>query len=114
MSPDYTAGKFEVAIMNLAAGHGDLRQRLRAAWEPVEMLRPDDPDHFPDDFPTGELRLRFLALRSEMRSGRPAGDEGSITATLAAASDEAVERWSQEFVDIGLEIINIDAQSVKR
>ncbi|HUK37136.1 MAG TPA: hypothetical protein VLV86_24640 [Vicinamibacterales bacterium] len=105
MSLDYTAGKLEVAIHNLATSRDDLRQRLHSAWATCHTLISDE------DFPTADLAGRWQILVAEMRSAVPADEEGSTRETLAGASDEDVDRWADEFVDIALETIKIEGQS---
>src|SRR5438552_4117724 len=93
MSLDYTWEKFHVAVLGLASGQGDIRQRLADAF--VGSLIRLKPDELPE-----ELRDDFRALQKELTSARPEGDEGTVLASTNTMSGNRAAELAKQIVSM--------------
>ena len=82
MSDDlYALEKLVEAVDTLVAGAGRVHERSFEAAEIPIRIRPEE-------IPAGELRRTFIDIKNALTSVPAVGDEGSITATLHAKSED--------------------------
>jgi len=88
----YAVEKFGVAVRALV-GAGDVRLRLYEAYESILPLQPRDlPEHLRSEFIEVKEALSLMPPEQE--------DQGTLSATLRAMSDEEADRLAKRFYEI--------------
>jgi hypothetical protein len=90
---EYAAEKFSVAVSSLAAGTGDLQDRLYSASITILPLQTED---MPDE----ETRNLYEHLMQELTKYPAEGDEGLLKATLRRLGPDELQDLAQIFVTL--------------
>jgi hypothetical protein len=98
MSDDlYALEKLVEAVDALVTGAGGVRERLFEAARFLIRIRPED-------IPDSELRRTFTDIKRTLTSEPAEGDEGLITATLRAKSEDEAGMIARLIFDLYREL----------
>jgi len=104
VSLDYAQEKAYKVLMSLGSSDGDLRDRLAAAIMPSFTSLVDEAERGTAEISSG-LATDLIQLYERLSAVPPAGDEGSIQATLDSFDDLERERVAEQMVGLCIETL---------